>query len=90
MAIFNHSGKPERPSQKAFGVSYFIPAIVVIVAVVIGIIRATAKSMSVSWPSKGSSRPSAWPRLLPAWKPRFMATSTSSKDWSQRSQPIPT
>lgn len=40
MAIFNHSGKPERPSQKAFGVSYFIPAIVVIVAVVIGIIRA--------------------------------------------------
>ncbi|MBW9086517.1 EAL domain-containing protein [Rhizobium wenxiniae] len=40
MAIFNHSGKPERLSQKAFGVSYFIPAIVVIVAVVIGIIRA--------------------------------------------------
>ncbi len=40
MAIFNHSGKPARSSQRAFGVSYFLPAIVVIVAVVIGIIRA--------------------------------------------------
>jgi diguanylate cyclase (GGDEF)-like protein len=40
MAIFSHSDKTIRPSQKAFGLSYFIPAITVIVAVTIGLVRA--------------------------------------------------
>ncbi len=40
MAIFYHSGKSVRTSKMAFGVGYFIPAIVVIAAVAIGIIRA--------------------------------------------------
>lgn len=40
MAIFYRSRKAMQASQKAFGISYFIPAIVVIAAVAIGIIRA--------------------------------------------------
>lgn len=40
MAIFSHSDKSMRPIQKAFGLSYFIPAIVVIAAVAIGFVQA--------------------------------------------------
>jgi len=40
MATFSHSDKSMRPIQKAFGLSYFIPAIVVIAAVAIGFVQA--------------------------------------------------
>ena len=39
MTNFSHSDKTVRPTPKIFGFSYFIPAIVVIVAVAIGFVR---------------------------------------------------